>query len=111
VNLASGADSGSVYLFDHIAGPHVRCELKGTGNSMVTMGYRILVGLGAAVGLLMLSRAGGADSADIPGAVYPTYGVHNDANTDRCAQFNCLYRRTSGEPTDPIYPPYCPRIG
>src|SRR5271167_5237276 len=26
VNLATGADSGSVYLFDHIAGPHVRCE-------------------------------------------------------------------------------------
>jgi hypothetical protein len=32
VNLATGADSGSVYLFDHIAGPDVRCELKVTGT-------------------------------------------------------------------------------
>ena len=35
VNLATGAESGSVYLFEHIAGPHVRCELKvsGTGKA------------------------------------------------------------------------------
>jgi hypothetical protein len=35
VNLATGAEAGSVYLFDHIAGPHVRCELKvaGTGKT------------------------------------------------------------------------------
>jgi hypothetical protein len=35
VNLATGAESGSVYLFDHIAGPHVKCELKvaGTGKN------------------------------------------------------------------------------
>ncbi len=32
VNLATGAETGSVYLFDHIAGPHVRCELKVTGT-------------------------------------------------------------------------------
>jgi hypothetical protein len=32
VNLATGADTGSVYLFDHIAGPHVKCELKVTGT-------------------------------------------------------------------------------
>ena len=32
VNLATGADSGSVFLFDHIAGPQVRCELKVTGT-------------------------------------------------------------------------------
>jgi len=34
VNLASGEDQGSVYLFDHIAGPHVQCTLKvrGTGK-------------------------------------------------------------------------------
>lgn len=32
VNLATGADTGSVYLFDHIAGPRVRCELKVTGT-------------------------------------------------------------------------------
>ena len=32
VNLATGAESGSVYLSDHIAGPWVRCELKVTGT-------------------------------------------------------------------------------
>jgi hypothetical protein len=32
VNLVTGAETGSVYLFDHIAGPHVRCELKVTGT-------------------------------------------------------------------------------
>jgi hypothetical protein len=36
VNLATGAETGSVYLFDHIAGPRVRCELtvKGTGMTV-----------------------------------------------------------------------------
>lgn len=35
VNLATGAESGSVYLSDHIAGPWVKCELKviGTGKT------------------------------------------------------------------------------
>jgi hypothetical protein len=35
VNLATGAETGSVYLSDHIAGPYVRCELKvaGTGKT------------------------------------------------------------------------------
>src|SRR5450631_931209 len=37
-NLATGADSGSVYLFDHIAGPHVRCELKVTGTGKTADG-------------------------------------------------------------------------
>jgi hypothetical protein len=32
VNLATGVEAGSVCLFDHIAGPHVRCELKVTGT-------------------------------------------------------------------------------
>jgi|SRR6185312_13100984 len=32
VNLKTGADSGSVYLLDHIAGPRVRCQLKVTGT-------------------------------------------------------------------------------
>lgn len=32
VNLATGADSGSVFLVDHIAGPRVRCELHVTGT-------------------------------------------------------------------------------
>jgi hypothetical protein len=38
VNLATGADSGSVYLFDHIAGPRVRCELKATGTGKAADG-------------------------------------------------------------------------
>jgi hypothetical protein len=38
VNLATGADSGSVYLFDHIAGPRVRCELKVTGTGKTADG-------------------------------------------------------------------------
>ena len=35
VDLTSGAESGSVYLTDHIAGPPVRCTLqvKGTGKT------------------------------------------------------------------------------
>jgi hypothetical protein len=32
VNLATGADSGSVYLLDHIAGPKVQCKLHVTGT-------------------------------------------------------------------------------
>jgi hypothetical protein len=38
VNLATGAESGSVYLFDHIAGPRVRCELKVTGTGKTADG-------------------------------------------------------------------------
>ena len=38
VNLSTGADSGSVYLFDHIAGPHVKCELKVTGTGKTADG-------------------------------------------------------------------------
>jgi hypothetical protein len=38
VNLATGAESGSVYLFDHIAGPHVGCELKVTGTGETSDG-------------------------------------------------------------------------
>jgi hypothetical protein len=73
---------------------------------MVWMGSRFWLVLGAVVVLLMLPPARGADAADLPGDVYPTYGVHNDARTDRCALSNCLYRRASGDPTDPIYPQY-----
>jgi len=52
VNHATGANSGSVYLFDHIAGPHVRCELKvtGTGKSAdenPTFSYTGTCGLGS----------------------------------------------------------------
>jgi hypothetical protein len=32
VNLATGAESGSVYLVDRIAGPLVKCKLKVTGT-------------------------------------------------------------------------------
>ena len=38
VDLSTGADSGSVYLFDHIAGPQVRCELKVTGTGKTADG-------------------------------------------------------------------------
>jgi hypothetical protein len=32
VNLNTGKESGQVYLFDHIAGPKVRCKLDVTGT-------------------------------------------------------------------------------
>jgi hypothetical protein len=38
VNLATGDDNGSVFLFDHIAGPQVKCELKVTGTGKTTDG-------------------------------------------------------------------------
>lgn len=38
VNPVTGADSGRVYLFDHIAGPQVRCELKVTGTGKTADG-------------------------------------------------------------------------
>lgn len=38
VNLATGADTGAVYLSDHIAGPRVKCELKVTGTGKATDG-------------------------------------------------------------------------
>ena len=34
VNLATGAENGTVYLFDHIAGPKVRCTLQGVGTGV-----------------------------------------------------------------------------
>lgn len=38
VNLATGADSGSAYLDDHIAGPKVKCELNVTGTGKAADG-------------------------------------------------------------------------
>jgi hypothetical protein len=38
VNLATGAEAGSVYLSDHIAGPAVTCELKVTGSGKAADG-------------------------------------------------------------------------
>ena len=38
VNLATGAETGSVYLSDHIVGPHVTCELKVTGTGKTADG-------------------------------------------------------------------------
>ena len=38
VNLATGAETGAVYLFDHIAGPQIRCELKVTGTGKTADG-------------------------------------------------------------------------
>jgi len=34
VNLVTGEESGKVYLFDHIAGPKVRCELGVVGTGL-----------------------------------------------------------------------------
>jgi hypothetical protein len=34
VNLATGAETGAVYLFDHIAGPKVRCTLQVVGTGV-----------------------------------------------------------------------------
>jgi hypothetical protein len=44
--------------------------------------------------------------ASDPNNVYTTYGVHNDAHRDGCANPSCEYVRGPGEPTDPSYPPY-----
>lgn len=38
VNLNTGAESGSVFLVDHIAGPRVRCELSVTGTGKTAEG-------------------------------------------------------------------------
>jgi hypothetical protein len=34
VNLVTGAESGQVYLFDHIAGPKVKCQLNVIGTGL-----------------------------------------------------------------------------
>ena len=34
VDLATGKDTGQVFLFNHIAGPKVRCSLEGTGTGL-----------------------------------------------------------------------------
>lgn len=34
VNLSTGADTGRVFLFNHIAGPKVRCTLDGVGTGV-----------------------------------------------------------------------------
>ena len=33
-NLITGSESGTVFLFDHIAGPKVRCTLRGVGKGL-----------------------------------------------------------------------------
>jgi hypothetical protein len=38
VNLATGEESGRVYLFDHIAGPKARCELAVVGTGLSAEG-------------------------------------------------------------------------
>jgi hypothetical protein len=38
VNLATGEESGKVYLFDHVAGPKVRCELDVLGTGLTAEG-------------------------------------------------------------------------
>ena len=34
VNLITGEETGKVYLFNHIAGPKVRCTLTGVGTGV-----------------------------------------------------------------------------
>jgi hypothetical protein len=38
VNLATGEESGKVYLFDHVAGPKVRCQLVVVGTGLTAEG-------------------------------------------------------------------------
>lgn len=38
VNLATGEESGKVYLFDHVAGPKVRCQLDVVGTGLTAGG-------------------------------------------------------------------------
>jgi hypothetical protein len=38
VNLQTGEESGQVYLFDHIAGPKVRCQLDVVGTGLTPEG-------------------------------------------------------------------------
>ena len=38
VNLVTGAESGRVYLLDHIAGPQVRCKLEVVGTGLTPDG-------------------------------------------------------------------------
>ena len=38
VNLATGEEAGKVYLFDHIAGPKVRCQLDVVGTGLTAEG-------------------------------------------------------------------------
>jgi hypothetical protein len=38
VNLITGSDNGTVFLFDHIAGPKVRCALHGVGTGLDSSG-------------------------------------------------------------------------
>jgi hypothetical protein len=38
VNLATGAETGAVYLFDHIAGPKVRCTIQVVGTGVNSAG-------------------------------------------------------------------------
>jgi hypothetical protein len=40
INLTTGAESGSVYLFDHITGPTVECELRINGTGLSADGNR-----------------------------------------------------------------------
>lgn len=50
------------------------------------------------------SATGGAAAPDDD--VYATYGVHNSAHSEQCANGRCEYTRGPGEPTDPRYPEY-----
>jgi len=40
------------------------------------------------------------------GAIYQTYGVHNDGTKPPCETSDCEYPRKPGEPANPVYPAY-----
>ncbi len=64
-------------------------------------------------GLFLLTACNSAEEADPneepdidQGAVYQTYGVHNDGTSPPCTNDDCTYPRGEGEPENPIYPDY-----
>ncbi|NRD52832.1 hypothetical protein [Corallococcus exiguus] len=60
----------------------------------------LLIGAGAAC------TQSAARSDPVPDDVYATYGVHNSAHSDACANSKCDYTREPGRPSDPLYPEY-----
>lgn len=45
-------------------------------------------------------------SGPLSGQVYQTYGTHNPAEASPCAVQACVYKRSPGEPADPVWPEY-----
>src|ERR1041385_3515628 len=74
-------------------------------GAIAAFAKRSLVSLAIASALLVggaLSAARAADDDPASRHVYPSGGVHNDAGC--VPPSTCIYKRKSGEPTDPLYP-------